>query len=36
MASTFAALAPIFLVIGLGVWIRRWLKADDGFWRLLE
>ena len=36
MASTFAALAPIFLVIGLGVWIRHWLKADDGFWRLLE
>jgi malonate transporter and related proteins len=36
MASSFAALAPIFLVIGLGVWIRHWLKADDGFWRLLE
>jgi len=36
MTDAFAALAPIFLVIGLGVWIRRWLKADDGFWRLLE
>lgn len=36
MAGTFAALAPIFIVIGLGVWIRHWLKADDGFWRLLE
>ena len=36
MAETFAALAPIFVVIGLGAWIRHWLKADDGFWRLLE
>jgi len=36
MAASFAALAPIFLVIGLGVFIRRWLKADDGFWRLVE
>lgn len=36
MADTFGALAPIFLVIALGVGIRRWLKADDSFWRLLE
>ena len=36
MASSFAALAPIFIVIGLGVLIRRWLGTDDGFWRLVE
>jgi len=36
MAASFAALAPIFLVIALGIAIRRWLKAEEGFWRQVE
>ncbi|MBC6441437.1 MAG: AEC family transporter [Rhodospirillales bacterium] len=36
MIVTFSALAPIFLVIALGVFLRRWLAQDVSFWRMVE
>jgi len=36
VAHTFAALAPIFLVIALGIGARRWPVSSDAFWGSAE
>jgi len=36
MIVTFSALAPIFLVIALGIGLRRWMVSDPSFWRAVE
>lgn len=36
MIAIFTALMPIFLVIALGIGLRRWLAPDVTFWRTVE
>ncbi|MBT5433568.1 MAG: AEC family transporter [Alphaproteobacteria bacterium] len=36
MTATFMALTPIFLVIVMGIGLRRWLVPDLSFWRSVE
>ena len=36
MLAIFTALMPIFLVIALGIGLRRWLAPDVTFWRTVE